>query len=256
MKKTSVLLSALILMIFAVFLASQNKNNQNIDTKKESSVSVSTTEQKEISISDKPINVDEIKEENVFFFFNSTATFDPGQLCYTIDEMNESDLVDSIVKGIITDIDYVYLEGHVAQTILTVNVLESYKGNTSKEIKVYEDGGYVRLKDMLGEFKDKGMDLEKKLTKEQIENGLVEKKFSNAPHPKKGQQVILYLTKNPNKPPLMLAGSYMLLGSVYGKFTLDKNTGQYERSPYGNSVNFEKSISEHEIEKKLKKKFK
>jgi hypothetical protein len=108
---------------------------------------------------------------------------------------------------------------------------------------------------MLGEFKDKGMGLEKKLTKEQIENDLVEKIFSNAPHAKKGQQVILYLTKNPNKQPLILADSYMLLGSVYVKFTLDKNTGQYERPPRDGVVNFEKSASEVEMEKKLKNKF-
>ena len=48
MKKISALLSALILIACAVFLALQDKSNQDIDTKKESSVSVSTTEQKEI----------------------------------------------------------------------------------------------------------------------------------------------------------------------------------------------------------------
>jgi len=48
MKKISALLSAFILMTCAGLLALQNKSNQDIDTKKESSVSVSTTEQKEI----------------------------------------------------------------------------------------------------------------------------------------------------------------------------------------------------------------
>jgi len=254
MKKISALISALILITCVGFLALQNKSNQDINTKKESSVSVSKTEQKGISISDKPINADEIKEENVLFFFNSTATFDTGQIRVTIDEINESHLVDTIVKGIITDIDYVYLSGETEKTIYTVNVLESYKGNSAKEIKVYEDGGYIRVKDILDEFKDKGIDLEKKLTKEQLENGLVDKKFCNAPHPKKGQQVILYLGKNTH--PAYLADSYTPLGSVYGKFTLDKNKEQYKRPPYDGIVNFEDSISEVDMEKKLKNKFK
>jgi hypothetical protein len=244
MKKISALLSSLILIIGVVFLVAQYKRGQDIDIKEESNLSVYTTEQNEVPIEDEP------NKENVLFFFNGDAVL--KYLYATIDEMDESDAVDTIVKGIITDIDYVYEEG-LAYTIITVNVLDSYKGKSAKEIKVYEDGGYVKVKDMLDEFKDNGMDLEKKLSKEKIENGLVEMKIFNAPHSQKGQQVILYLNENKNS---NSTDSYMIVSSVYGKFTLDKNTGKYKRLAEDTIANFEDSISKDEMEKKLKNKFK
>jgi len=59
-----------------------------------------------------------------------------------------------------------------------------------------------------------------------------------------------------NTHPAYLADSYGIISSVYGKFTLDKNTKQYKRTSGDMVSDFETSIPEDEMEKKLKNKFK
>lgn len=241
MRKSTVLLSSIILIIGSVFLLEQNKKMKYTDIEKESSTSTSIISENKVIIDDNQ------KKNNVLFFFTGDAVL--KHLYTTIDEMNESDAVDNIIKGIITDIDYIYADG-LASSILTVNVLDSYKGSTTKEIKVYEDGGYVKVKDMIDEFNNKGMDLEKDLSKEQIENGLVDMKIFNAPHSEEGQQVILYLNKNKHNN--FIDNSYSIISSVFGKFTLDENTGQYKRLSNADIPNFEDSISKEKMEEKFK----
>lgn len=240
MNKNTVLLSSIILIIGSVFLLEQSKKTKYIDVEKESSTSTSI-------ISENEVTDDNQKKNNVLFFFTGDAVL--KHLYTTIDEMNESDAVENIIKGIITDIDYIYTDG-LASSILTVNVLDSYKGSTTKEIKVYEDGGYVKVKDMIDEFNRKGMDLEKDLSKEQIENGLVDMKIFNAPHSEEDQQVILYLNKNKHNN--FIDNSYSIISSVFGKFTLDENTGQYKRLSNTDIPNFEDSISKEKMEEKFK----
>ncbi|MCM8709459.1 hypothetical protein M2651_00280 [Clostridium sp. SYSU_GA19001] len=252
MKKiVSALLSMFILITFTACLSSQDNKTKNSFIKNESNLDVVSIQQ--IKLENKP---------NILFTVTADASL--KHIYSTVDEFNKSDAVDTIVKGTITNIEYVYVSG-LAYSILTINVLQSYKGNCAKTIKVYEDGGYVKVKDKLDELK-KHIDVEK-LTQEQIDNGVIDIKFFNAPHAKKGQQVILYLTKNIAPLP---TDSYRIVSSLYGKFTLDKSDEMYKRialdtkddtitnnkesensSKIDLVTNFEKEISESDMEYKL-----
>lgn len=228
-----------------------NKSNVSAKTGQENKMSAIITEQ-EIKVSASKIEQTEkqVNELNIVFTVNSNASL--KHMFKTIDELKNSNSVDTIVKGEISSIEYVYLD-HVAYSILTIDVIKSYKGNPAKTIKVYEDGGYVKLKDMLDDLKPHIED--NSLTAEQIENGVVDSKFLNAPHSMLGQQVIVFLTRN-NEP--IRPDSYRITSSVYGKFTLDKTDGQYKRLPLDPKeysatyiANFEASIPEAQMENKI-----
>lgn len=151
----------------------------------------------------------------------------------TIDELNKSDVVDAIVKGTVTDTQDSYIEG-VAYRVLTVDVQRIFRGETASRITVYEDGGYVRVKDMLPELQGR-MDTTS-LTPEQVENGVVDVRFLGAPHSQVGDTVLLYLLVNPNK---SQGDSYQMVSSVHGRFTLDAGTGEYARPVDADRPGFE-----------------
>lgn len=240
MKKiSSIILGALILLggIASYMLLTNDSPNTSL---KQNQVK-SSKEKERVLSSEGPIR---LAKQNIIYTVQTNAVL--KRLYPTIDEFNKDPEIDAIIKGRVTRVDYSYLDG-IARSILTVNVLQSFKGNVPKTIKAYEDGGYVRLKDVMERFKDKNF--ETTYTPEQIENGIVDFKFENAPHAKPGQQVMLYLWRN--KPPLP-TDTFMIESSVYGRFTLNKNNGNYERPKEENSLNnFEASIPEAVMEKKL-----
>lgn len=196
------------------------------------------------------VNVSEQKQEeninkiNIVYTINTEASL--KHMYKTIDEFNKSDAVDTIVKGNIVNVEYTYIGG-CSYSILTVDVLNSYKGNNVKTIKVYEDGGYVKVKDMIDKLKGNS------LSQEQIDKGVIDIRFFNTPHSQVGQQVILYLTKNSSPLP---TDSYRIISSVYGKFVLDSIDGKYKRAPLDTAdstvSNYEQSILKVNMENKLK----
>lgn len=143
----------------------------------------------------------------------------------TLNEYYKDDRVNAIVEGKISNIEYTTVSDLI-YTVVTVDVLREIKGETENKIFVYEDGGFAKFKDVIDVFRGH-VDMSK-LTAEQIENGLVEDKMFGAPHSETGQQVVLFLVKNPN------IGSdptrtYRVVSSVYGKLILDKQKGAYQR---------------------------
>lgn len=162
-----------------------------------------------------------LDESDILITVNTDASL--KHMYNTIDEFNKSNDVELIIKGIISNVQYTYIDG-CAYSILSIDILKSYKGNSPKKIIVYEDGGYVKVKDMINELKNH-IDTSK-LSQNQIENDVVDIKFFNSEHSKIGEQVILYLT--PNSAPLP-TDSYRIISSLYGRFTLDKTSGKYKR---------------------------
>ncbi|MFZ7121818.1 MAG: hypothetical protein ACOWWH_12830 [Eubacteriaceae bacterium] len=195
----------------------------------------------------------ETTKENNDVLFSLDADAALKQLYGTIDEYNKSDAVEAIVKGNITDVEYVYING-CSYSILTIDVEQFYKGNKGKKtIKVYEDGGYVKYTDIRNELKSKSDFSEENLTEDQINNGIVDFRFFNAPHSQKGQKVLLYLFYNVEPLP---TDSYMIVSSVYGKFTLNEENNKYERISINNDgeeifENFVTSMPEEELNSKL-----
>lgn len=247
-KNLSVILISTLLLIFLSACATKNEIS-NATTKKNGDESVTTSKQTEGQNKN---------QSNILYTINSEASL--KRMYSTIDEFNESDAVETIVKGVITNVEYTY-QSNLAYTILTLDVQDTYKGESSNVIKVYEDGGYVKLKDMKDSFKDASF------TQEQLDKGLVDVRFFNSPHSKVGEEVVLYLTKNSEPLPI---DSYRIVSSLYGKFVLDKTDGKYKRinlevkddssskpsEKIGLVTKFEKSILKNEMENKLKTKFK
>lgn len=165
------------------------------------------------------------------------------QFYSTVDELNKSSYVDAIVEGTVSNVRYEYID-EVTYSILTVQVSQVFKGSVPQTITVWEDGGYVKLKDMLGEFK--GHADTSTFTEDQLD-GTVDVRFFDAPHSNVGDEVILYLWKNPNKSE---AGSYMMVSSVFGRFILDKQTGNFER-PTEASMTIEWSVPRSKMEASL-----
>lgn len=241
MKKILIFSAFTIILLSMAYFALAH-NTQDIAVKSKPDANAMKTEPTEEQVAN---------EQDVLFTVNSEVAL--KHRFSTIDEFNNSNVVDAIVKGRISNIEYVYI-GHVAYSILTVDVLKSYKGNTAKTIKVYEDGGYVKIKDMLDDLRAH-FDVNS-LSTEQIENGVVDVKFFNAPHATVGQQVILYLSQNTD----FRRDSFSITSSLYGKFTLDKTDGKYKRLPLDpkeysatDVANWEASILEAELENKLSK---
>lgn len=164
----------------------------------------------------------------------------------TIAELNKSDVVDAVVKGRVTATEDVYAEG-IANRVLTVEVGKRFKGSTTATVRVYEDGGYVKLKDMLPDI---AAHLDPSaFTDDQIENGVVDVIFMGAPHSEVGDNVILYLKKNPNA---SQADSYQLVSAMHGRFILNSKSGDYERSAGIEAApGFQKRIPARELEAAL-----
>ena len=206
-KKTLLFLSISAFMLFTLSACSSNNKVSDKTIKNTPTKVVSTL----------PQDNEKTSEPKILYTVDTDAAL--KHMYLTIDEFNESSAVDAIVKGTISDVEYVYIS-NCAYSILTVDVSTSYKGNNSGVIKVYEDGGLVKLKDMVDSRKDNS------LTADQLNNGVVDVKFFKTPHSKVGQEVMLYLTKNSTPLP---TDSYRIISSLYGRFTLDKADGKYKR---------------------------
>lgn len=164
----------------------------------------------------------------------------------TVGELNKSSAVDAVAKGRVSATQDIFLEG-VAYRLLTVDVAKTFKGTLPERIKVYEDGGYVKLKDML---KEASAHLDASTyTGRQIEEGVVDVVFMGARHSQVGDEVVLYLRKNPNA---SQGDSYQLVSSVQGRLTLNKKTAKYER-PSGpeTTEGFQDEIAAAELESGL-----
>lgn len=203
------------------------------------------------------------KKNDIVLTINSTANL--KTMYATIDEYNDSDEVDKIVKGTIENIEYIYPEAGNALSILTVNVSETIKGEHTDEVVVYEDGGLISFEEFeqknSAQLNKKNID-KAKISEQLKKNKLVEFTFEKAPLSKKGQEVLLYLFENPNINEIK--GSYMLVSSHYGKYVLDKKSKTYkrhkiefkdekEKGTLSNfATNFEYEISEITMDDKLK----
>lgn len=134
------------------------------------------------------------------------------------DMLNSKRLV-AVVTGTVIGTSYTYKE-YVARTKLKVNVTKTIWGDAPKTIAVWEDGGYVPAKLVEQEIKEKYPELQGSAT----DSDVVDMTFEGARHAKVGDEVLLFLTKNPNA---NATGSYFTVSSVYG--VLLKAGSNYER---------------------------
>lgn len=160
-----------------------------------------------------PVNVPAGAPGPVVATMNAEATL--KDTFVNVDDMVSSKRVDTIVRGKVVAVTYESPDG-LASTVLQVAVAETYAGNVGKTITVHEDGGYVKASDIIAESHEKDPTVKIDLDP----NGFVDNRFEGADHLVIGDDVILFLMKDPN---VGREGDFMEVGSVYGRFKLDKS---------------------------------
>ena len=185
-----------------------------------------------------------LKEPTVVQTAWSTADF--IHIYHNLDELIASDLTELIIKGRVLSYKDVFLHGQTAFRVLEVEVQKSFKGESARKITVYDEGGIIPLKDALplvGAHIDSST-----LSEQQLENTAFDFRAEGAEHLKVGDNVVMFLCRNPNKVPEDL--SYMMVMSVYARYTLDPATGQYVRPDFG-GPGFEAQVSASDMEARL-----
>lgn len=231
----------------------QSMHNTN-DTVTESEIALVESNSEHSDKNKDSLYSSDISNYEIFTEANSEAAL--KNLYYNIDEFIDSDSSDAVVKGNITEIEYVYIDG-CAYSKLTVDVEEAYKGEVQEIITVYEDGGYTRLSDEKEQI-EAHADLSQ-YTEEEMDNLLINHTFMGAEHSKVGDVVILFLKSNEGS---ILGDSYRINCSVFGRYTLSQDT--YVRpeflvqndnpegiAAYSNMDEFEVSVSKSMLEDKL-----
>jgi hypothetical protein len=163
-----------------------------------------------------------------------------------LDELIASDHTELIIKGRVLSYKDVFRHGQNAWRVLEVEVQKSFKGESASKITVYDEGGIIPLKDALplvGAHIDSST-----LSEQQLENTVIDFRYEGAEHLKVGDNVVMFLCRNPNKVPEDL--SYLVVMSAYGRYTLDPATGRYVRPDFG-GPGFETQVSAGDMEARL-----
>lgn len=129
----------------------------------------------------------------------------------TISELARSPVTTSIVVGTVRTVDYEYADG-LTNTHLTVDVTRTLKGTARGRIVVNEDGGYADVRTMQAENQSKFPN--SPITGKP--GDVVDERFGGAEHPIVGQEVLLFLTQDPNK---RHVGEFQGVMSAVSRFT-------------------------------------
>lgn len=125
-----------------------------------------------------------------------------------------------VVRGFVQKVDYTREHG-LEDTVMTVDVTRVLRGHASNTVVVHEDGGFVLARQLEAENVDKFPG-----SKPSGRPGdMVDIQFEGAAHPVVGDDVVLFLSRDPNAG---REGQYQEVGSVYGRFVLGK-AGRYVR---------------------------
>ena len=168
-----------------------------------------------------------------------------------LDELIASDLTELIIQGRVVGYRDVLLYDESAFRVLEVEVQQSFKGKSASKVYVYDEGGIIPLKDALSVVGVGAHINLSALSEQQLVDSVVDFRPQAGEHLKVGDNVVMFLCRNPNKVPEEV--SYMSVMSAYGRYTLDPATGQYVRPDFGvlPGGGFETQVSAREMEAKL-----
>jgi hypothetical protein len=142
----------------------------------------------------------------------------------TIRELAGSKSVVAVVRGTVSSTRDVYLE-RFAFRILSVNVTESLRGQTGKQISVLEDGGVVPYAKAAADIPQKDGDP----STPRNPAGYVDFRLMGARHSEAGDEVVIFLGVNPNSG-TAIETEYNMVSSVHGRFTFDAKTNTFVRA--------------------------
>ncbi len=193
--------------------------------------------------------------EDKIFFKPSTPTefkdkkiIEDYEICEYETEMNlegVSKYTDNIITAKVNGFSYTSLgtpeNGKDAWTIINVTVTENIKGtvNAGENIDIYTFGGYISLRDKLGNIlyaKGGKYGEGNKLSEEEIDNTVYHQFVRNGELPIVGEEYAFYLAKGNS---LMSENSYMLVGGENGILLKVDNKFLYRRIEENNEVNIQ-----------------
>lgn len=142
-------------------------------------------------------------KESSYKLVDSKASF-----LFTYSNLNEMYTDSDIIAKVRVTSQENRQEGSFTSTISNVQVLNTFKGNSLSNLKIYEVGGLVdtsKINDSAGKIKDQG---------------IVEITVEGSQTLKNGKTYFVFLKKNP------LADYFAILGSIQGKLKLDDKTNK------------------------------
>jgi hypothetical protein len=142
----------------------------------------------------------------------------------TIRELAASKNLVAVVRGTISATRDVYLD-RFAFRILTVDVIEGLRGQADARISVLEEGGVVPYALAAKDIPAKDSDSHAP----QSTKAFIDFRFLGARHSEPGDQVVLFLGRNPNTG-TVIETTYNMISSVHGRFTYDTKSNAFVRS--------------------------
>ena len=142
----------------------------------------------------------------------------------TIRELAASKNLVAVVRGTISATRDVYLD-RFAFRILTVDVTEGLRGQADAQISVLEEGGVVPYALAAKDIPAKDSDSHAP----QSTKAFIDFRFLGARHSEPGDQVVLFLGRNPNTG-TVIETTYNMISSVHGRFTYDTRSNAFVRS--------------------------
>lgn len=193
-----------------------DEKNTTLEVKNEETSLSATKHDLTVKIKNNEIDVNNKVALNI----NSEADF--SKIYKNVEELIDAN-APIIVFGEISDLNYTDLENGI-YTNLSITVIESLKGDlkTNDVISVFENGGITTYKDYIEHF---GKEM---VTKEFASNAmepegdeLVVSHFDGTKFSKKGQKVMLFLSKSEGD--IIPKGAYECIGTYMGKLTLEND---------------------------------
>lgn len=209
MKKLHVI-SIFCVLVMSVFVGCEDKNSTAVSS------DVSST------AADSQITADALPEKYKGCTVLPMSSQNDYAFLPTMD--NIVDYSEYSVIGTVKGTDYVSL-GTNACTVLTVSVEETLSGNITSvtDIKVYTYGGYIPLREKLGDSVDAhGVNM----TDEEIDNTVVYEYADETELPTIGAKYVLYLVDGNDK---MENGSYEGLFGKYGRLEVSGDSTEFIR---------------------------
>lgn len=160
-----------------------------------------------------------------------TSTFVKNDYAFLPTMDNIVNYSECSVLGTVKGIEYVSL-GTNAWTVLDVSVEETLSGNISSgtDIKVYTYGGYILLREMLGDSIGKeGTDV----TDEELDNTVVYVHSDETELPEIGSKYVFYLVDGND---MMENGSYEELFGKYGRLEANGDLTEFTRTNADNKT--------------------
>lgn len=166
-----------------------------------------------------------------------------GQFPRTVSGLIVSKDVVAVVVGRITAVRYEFPEQLAPMTAITVSVARA-RGTSATEVTAWEPGGIIPLTAHSADDRAR-LSGGNGFTASDPSAMIDYRPVGDAAHPQVGDQVLLFLTANPNEG--SVAGGYLVAGAAYGRFQAGPGTGTFTRATRDDGI-LERTVAASALE--------